>query len=215
MSTQFNENDIAQYLEENPDFFKNHVNLLAAMYLPNAHGGGTVSLAERQQAAQRDKIRQIEHKYSELLQIGSENDAIGKKMHQLALTLLQAPSLDDTIHALTKTLQNDFSVPVVALKVWAGADQDHEIFSETDEQLQAWLETLPEPYCGPQPDESIVNITNCDAKSYAVTPLKNPQIFGALIMASDDEKRFYPEMGTMFIERIGELVSAAIQNYVA
>ena len=90
MSTQFDENDIAQYLEENPDFFKNHVGLLASMYLPNAHGGGTVSLAERQQAAQRDKIRQIEHKYSELLQIGIENDGIGNKMHQLALSLLQA-----------------------------------------------------------------------------------------------------------------------------
>ena len=215
MSTQFNENDIAQYLEENPDFFKNHVNLLAAMYLPNAHGGGTVSLAERQQAAQRDKIRLIERKYSELLQIGSENDAIGKKMHQLALSLLQTPSLDAAVHALTQTLQNDFSVPVVALKVWVGADQGHEIFSEADEQLQAWLETLPEAYCGAQPDESIINITNGDAKSYAVSPLKNPQIFGALIMASDDEKRFYPEMGTMFIERIGELASAAIQKYIA
>jgi len=215
MSTQLNENDIAQYLEENPDFFKNHVNLLATMYLPNAHGGGTVSLAERQQGAQRDKIRQIEQKYSELLQIGSENDAIGKKMHQLSLSLLQASTLDDTINTLTKTLQNDFNVPVVALRVWAGADQDQAIFSETDEQLQAWLETLPEAYCGPQPDESIVNITNGDAKSYAVSPLKNPKIFGVLVMASDDEKRFYPEMGTMFIERIGELVSAAIQKYIA
>lgn len=215
MSTQFNENDIAQYLEENPEFFKNHVSLLATMYLPNAHGGGTVSLAERQQAAQRDKIRQIEHKYSELLQIGIENDAIGKKMHHLATSLLQTSTLDDSINTLTQTLQNDFNVPVVALKIWAKTDQDHEIFSEADDQLQAWLETLPEPYCGSQPDESITNITNGTAKSYAVSPLKNAQIFGVLIMASDDEKRFYPEMGTMFIERIGELVSAAIQKYIA
>jgi uncharacterized protein YigA (DUF484 family) len=33
-------------------------------------------------------------------------------------------------------------------------------------------------------------------------------------MASNEEKRFYPEMGTMFIERIGALVSAAIQKYI-
>jgi uncharacterized protein YigA (DUF484 family) len=212
---EFNENDIAQYLEENPDFFKNHVNLLATMYLPNAHGGGTVSLAERQQAAQRDKIRQTEQKYSELLQIGIENDAIGTKMHQLALSLLQTSTLDDTVNALTQTLQNDFNVPMVTLKIWTDAGQDHETSSDADEQLQAWLETLPEPYCGSQPDESIRNITNGDAKSYAVCPLKNPQIFGIVIMASDNEKRFYPEMGTMFIERIGELVSAAIEKYIA
>jgi len=215
MSTQFDENDIAQYLEENPDFFKNHVGLLASMYLPNAHGGGTVSLAERQQAAQRDKIRKIEHKYSELLQIGIENDGIGNKMHQLALSLLQAKTLDETVDTLTQTLQNDFNVPVVALKAWIDTDQNHAVFGEADEQLQAWLETLPEPYCGSQPDESILNASNSNAKSYAVCALKNPQIFGVLIMASEDEKRFYPGMGTLFVERIGELASAAIQKYIA
>ena len=214
MSKQPNENDIAEYLEANPDFFKNHISLLATMYLPNAHGSGTVSLAERQQGAQRDKIRQLEQKYSELLQIGIENDSIGNKMHKLALSLLQASTLEDTINTLSQTLQQDFNVPTVALKIWANLEQGHEISSDADEQLQAWLETLPEPYCGAQPDESIINITDGDTKSYAVTPLKNPQIFGVLIMASDDEKRFYPEMGTMFIERIGDLASAAIQKFV-
>jgi uncharacterized protein YigA (DUF484 family) len=53
-----------------------------------------------------------------------------------------------------------------------------------------------------------------DAKSYAVVPLKNSQIIGVLAMASNEEKRFYPEMGTMLIERIGALVSAAIQKYI-
>ena len=54
-----NEADVAQYLESNPEFFSNNIGLLATMYLPNPHGSGTVSLAERQQAAQRDKIRQL------------------------------------------------------------------------------------------------------------------------------------------------------------
>ena len=214
MSTQYNENDIAQFLEEHPDFFKNHIGLLATMYLPNAHGGGTVSLAERQQTAQRDKIRELERKYTELLEIGIENDAIINKMHQLALSLLKASTLDGTIEALISTLQNEFNVPMVALRLWASTNEPHEVFSETDENIQAWLETLAEPYCGPQPDSGVASIMDSDAKSYAVVPLKNFQIIGVLVMASNEEKRFYPEMGTMFIERIGELVSAAVQRYI-
>ena len=214
MSTPFNENDIAQYLEENPEFFKNHIGLLATMYLPNAHGGGTVSLAERQQAAQRDKIHQIEQKYIELLQIGIENDAISKKMHQLSLSLLKASSLDETIEAFSQSLQQDFNVPQVALKLWAITNHAHEVFSEADEKAQAWLETLLEPYCGSQPDKSVLSLIDSEAKSYAVAPLKNPQIIGVIVMASDNEKRFYPGMGTMFIERIGELISAVIQKYM-
>jgi uncharacterized protein YigA (DUF484 family) len=37
---------------------------------------------------------------------------------------------------------------------------------------------------------------------------------GLLVMASDDEKRFYPEMGTVFVKRIGELTSAALTRFV-
>ena len=214
MSNQYNENDIAQFLEEHPEFFKNHIGLLATMYLPNAHGGGTVSLAERQQAAQRDKIREIERKYTELLEIGIENDAIINKMHRLALSLLKAATLNETIEALISTLQNEFNVPMVSLKLWASSNESHEVFGETDETIQAWLETLPEPYCGHQPDSSIISMMDSEARSFAVVPLKNAQIIGLLAMASNEENRFYPEMGTMLIERIGDLVSAAIQKYI-
>jgi hypothetical protein len=33
---------------------------------------------------------------------------------------------------------------------------------------------------------------------------------GMLALGSEDSKRFYPEMGTLYLERIGEMVSAAL-----
>jgi len=39
-------------------------------------------------------------------------------------------------------------------------------------------------------------------------------VFGLLAMASEDEQRFYPEMGTLYVKRIGELVSAALLRYI-
>jgi uncharacterized protein YigA (DUF484 family) len=34
------------------------------------------------------------------------------------------------------------------------------------------------------------------------------------MLASEDAQRFYPEMGTVYLKRIGELVGAALLRYV-
>jgi uncharacterized protein YigA (DUF484 family) len=34
--------------------------------------------------------------------------------------------------------------------------------------------------------------------------------FGLLVLASADVERFYPDMGTLYLQRLSELVSAAI-----
>ena len=37
-------------------------------------------------------------------------------------------------------------------------------------------------------------------------------LLGVLAMASEDAQRFYPEMGTLYLARIGELVAAALRR---
>jgi uncharacterized protein YigA (DUF484 family) len=34
--------------------------------------------------------------------------------------------------------------------------------------------------------------------------------FGLLVMASEEPHRFYPELGTLYLERIGEMAAAAL-----
>ncbi len=215
-----NESDVAQYLESNPEFFSNNIGLLATMYLPNPHGSGTVSLAERQQAAQRDKIRQIERKYSELLEFGIENDAKSNKVHKLTLALLNATNLNEITKALHDSLLNDFDISTTKVMIWAEPrnpnDATQSAFQDVDGVTKIWAESLIEPYCGPSINEGISGIRpDAEAKSYAITRLGDGTIFGLLVMASNDESRFYPEMGTLFVRRIGELVSAAIQQHLS
>lgn len=216
----FNEAEVAEYLEKNPQFFSNHTSLLATMHLPNPHGSGTVSLAERQQAAQREKIHQIERKYSELLQFGIENDEKSNKVHKLTLSLLSASTLTDITKVLNDSLQNDFDILSAKIMLWAeprdNEDASLSVFDEIDDVSKNWTEALIEPYCGKLPDENLVSIkTNADAKSYAITALEIGTPIGLLVMASEDEKRFYPEMGTVFLKRIGELLSAALSHHLA
>jgi len=214
-----NEAEVAQYLENNPLFFSNHSSLLAAMHLPNPHGSGTVSLAERQQVAQRDKIRQIERKYNELLQFGIENDDISKKVHSLTLALLNATNLTEILNAANTNLKNDFDIAGIKVILWAepknNDDASHVAFEEIDDISKAWAEGLIDPYCGALPNVNLSSIKiNDEVKSYAITPLEVGIPVGLLAIASNDEKRFYPEMGTVFVKRIGELLSAALSRHL-
>ena len=218
-NTIVNEAEVAEYLEKNPQFFSGHTDLLASMHLPNPHGSGTVSLAERQQVAQREKIHQVERKYNELLRFGIENDEKSIKIHNLTLALLNANSLTEITEALNNSLQNEFGISSSKIMLWAEPknteDLSLSIFDEVDESSRNWAEALIEPYCGKLPNEDLVSIkTNDNAKSYAMTALEIGSPVGLLVMASDDEKRFYPEMGTVFVKRIGELTSAALTRFV-
>ena len=39
--------------------------------------------------------------------------------------------------------------------------------------------------------------------------------FGLLVMASEEAHRFYPELGTLYLERIGEMAAAALLRVAA
>lgn len=210
---------VAAFLRKHPQFFEHHAALLTEIYLPSPHGNGTVSLAERQQLAQRDKIRVMEVKLSELLQFGRENDQISDKVHRLSLGLLASPTLEVMVQLLMLDLRNGFSVPYVGLRLWANPkdskDADNEVFQPIDAELRAWVENLQEPYCGHRPGLDLQGWfgENIQPKSYALIPLRTEKVSGLLAIASDDPERFHPDMGTQYLTRIGELVSAAMLRY--
>lgn len=62
--------------------------------------------------------------------------------------------------------------------------------------------------------ESWFGETNAPLKSFALIPLRGENVFGLLAMSSEDAQRFYPEMGTLYLKRIGELLSVALLRYI-
>ncbi|HYD33985.1 MAG TPA: DUF484 family protein [Methylophilaceae bacterium] len=213
------EDSIRVYLRENPQFFERHPELLAELYLPSPHGHGTISLAERQQLAQRDKIRVLEAKLSELLHFGEQNDATSDKIHRLCLGLLATPSFDIMMQLLHHSLREDFLIPYFGIHLWATPknteDADHVAFQRVEPEYHSWAQNLVTPYCGHKPELEVTEWfgENAAPKSFAVIALKGEKVFGLLALASDDERRFYPEMGTLYLKRIGELISAALLRY--
>lgn len=218
---QLTEDQITEFLRADPKFFERNAYLLTEIYLPSPHGNGTVSLAERQQLAQRDKIRVLEAKLSELIQFGEDNDVISEKVHRLSLGILAARNFEALNETIVDNLREDFQVPHVALRLWARPqsqeDTPHEEFAPVDEDLRLWAQGLAAPYCGHRAGLDVdrwFGETNAPLKSYAMIALRGEEIFGLLAMASEDERRFYPDMGTLYLKRIGELASVALLRYL-
>src|SRR6478609_10759368 len=109
---------VAGYLRSHPHFFEQHVSLLAEIYLPSPHGSGAISLAERQQIAQRDKIRALEVKLANLVSYAEENDATSRKVHDLSVNLLKSSGFEHLQSVITHSMQQDFAVSESTIRIW-------------------------------------------------------------------------------------------------
>jgi hypothetical protein len=214
--------EVARYLRENPTFFETHADMLAEISVPHPHGGRAIPLSDRQMLSLREKSRALESRLTELLQIGEENDAIGEKMHRLTLALLVAPDWQSLLSVLYLHLREDFSVPHAALRVW-GARQPVEIpadspeFRPVGEQLKRYAGSLTQPFCGPSGGAEAAAWFGESAphvRSVAHMALRDRECFGMLALGSEDVLRFYPEMGTLYLRRMGDLAGAALLRFL-
>jgi len=206
--------EVAQFFKTHPQFFDQHPELLGSIFVPHPYGGRAIPLSERQILALRDKVKLLEGKLGELIRFGEENDAIGEKVHRLSAALLGARDFAATAQALYFHLREDFSVPHLALRVW-----DKSLLEGTQEgspvsdELRARVETMGAPQCGAAAGNPFLpwfGDAREHVRSIALVPLGQTRSFGLLALGSEDAQRFYAEMGTLYLRRIGELTAAAL-----
>ncbi|PKO69883.1 MAG: DUF484 domain-containing protein [Betaproteobacteria bacterium HGW-Betaproteobacteria-16] len=213
------EDDIADYLANTPDFFERHASLLAAVQLTSPHGHRAVSLQERQAEMLREKIRGLELKAAEMIRHGQENTTIADKLQRWTRELLLTRESRDLPEVISREIAAQFLVPQVAIKVWGVSPEfEQEAFAQgASDDVKAFASSLTLPYCGANPGLEAAEwlFDPSTAASLALIPLRAgmaPQAFGLLVLASPDAQRFASDMGTDFLERIGELTSAALSR---
>jgi uncharacterized protein len=219
-----NSDEVAQYLADHPENFAQlfaqlvaaHPQLLESISVPHPYGGHAIPLSERQTLGLREKVRLLEGKLSELIQFGEENDSISEKVHRVSAALLGAKNFAGVVHALYFHLREDFAVPHVAMRIWGQSLLDGTLEGEpvTDQQ-RALVDTMGAPQCGLSEGSPFVPWFRESAehvRSIALIPLGTTKAFGLLALGSEDPKRFYPEMGTLYLRRIGDLAAAAVSS---
>ena len=210
---------VANYLQAHPEFFEQHADTLADIYIPHPHGGRAIPISERQILTLRERCKQLEAKLHEIIQFGEANDAIGEKVHRLTLAVLGARDLATVSSIVGYNLREDFAVPHVVLRAWnaQGAAAASELSGSSDATREL-VTALGGPHCTQHTTENIAEDLFGDEapqlKSFAFIPLRATETFGVLALASEDFERFYPEMGTVFLKRIGDMVSAAVVRHL-
>ena len=206
--------DVARYLHDHPEFFDQYAEMLTLVTLPDPHSGRAISITEKQLFNLRDKVRTLEAKLVELIGFGEENDSISDKVHGLAVALIAATDHAGVVRALYSHLGGAFAVPHVGLRLWGLGGSGVESGPVSGE-LMAFAAGLSKPCCGAAAGQEALawfGESGSSLRSMAQVPLREAGglSFGLLVMASEEPTRFYPELGTLYLERIGEMAAAAL-----
>ena len=213
-----NEDDVANFILNNPELFRRKPWLLGSIELPDPHDGRAVSLAERQTQILRERIRALEANLSDLARNGRDNDALGEGLALWSATLLAERDEARLPQRLVDGLKDVFAVPAVAVRIWEFAARfaGLECTQPVGVDVVRFTASMQAPFCGLNADFEAANWMQSDTagiRSVALIPLRTEQAaapFGLLTLGSGDLHRFRSDMGTAFLGRIGQLAAAAM-----
>lgn len=217
-----NEDDVAAFIQGNPELFRRRPWLLASIELPDPHDGHAVSLAERQTQMLRERVRSLESRLADLARNGHDNDALARRLARWACTLLAERDEHLLPQRLIDELKELFSVPAAAVRLWqvdarfAGLECARSVAPD----VVRFAASMQAPFCGLNADFAAAQWMQGDGteiRSIALIPLRRQEDeapsgapFGLLVLGSGDAERFRGDMSTDFLDRLGQLAAAAL-----
>lgn len=212
------EQDIANYLANNPGFFERQAELLATIQLTSPHGQRAVSLQERQMEMLRERIKGLERKIMEMIRAGQENVQIAERMHRWTCAVMLARSAVMLGEVLVAELKHEFLIPQAAVRVWGVAPAyAHLPWAQgASDDVKTFAASLSQPYCGLNAQFEAAQWLGdaTPAQSLAMIPLRlgksAGECFGLLVLGSPDALRYQNDMGTEFLQQVGDIASAAM-----
>ncbi|MHB8345845.1 MAG: DUF484 family protein [Acidiferrobacterales bacterium] len=223
------EDAVARYLEGNPDYFLRYPGLLEALSVPHPGAGAAVSLIERQVQVLRDRNQELSRQLRELLSIARENDVLADRLHRFALAMIDSNSLDDALATARDMLRQLFKLDAVVILLRAGKErlagrpEFVDAFDQRFDQLLRQLSSsgesapasgIPKPLCGAMHGADAMSYLFAgDAqtiRSTAMVLLSGTELRGIMCLGSTDPLRFHPQMGTVYLARLGEILTSRL-----
>lgn len=223
-SNAITEGMVAEYLKNNLDFFNKRPDVLAEVNIPHQHGSA-VSLVERQVAVLREQNELSRKRLHELIEIARQNEELARRMHQLALTLMDADDPKDIFNTLYENLKKNFRADRVVVRLFANpAFVDSfptDEFAGTETAEQSLFKSIIEkrlPLSGRMKRQQQVFLFGDDGDQIAssvMIPLHGQGWGGIMSIGSFDAERFQPGMGVELLANLGEVLSFILKPWVA
>lgn len=212
------EHDVLEYLATHPEFFEANPQVLESVELLHA-SEGAASLIERQVQVLRDRNEKLRLRLHNLAKAARANELRVKHINRLATDLMQAATPAAIVDVLKRALQRDFAVDASYIGLYATEPVEGAAHIGRDDPLRGELRNLIRTgiiECGPASEHRArLLFGDPPIQSAAVMPLDRCDPIGILAVGSLDPKRYQPEMGTLFLDLIAGLASAALRRCMA
>ena len=220
---KFKAEEVAEFLNNNPDFFVGRDDLLLTLTLPHQRGD-TISLVERQVALLRERSIDYRHHLDNLSVTAQENEKTFERMRRLILALLESKDLEQVIEAIRDSLAHDFAIDINSLVLFSEKPMNLPVRVEHVDVATAALGNLipkGRAVSGRFSDEQMMFLFPEQADevgSAAIIPLaytlNHPPQLGVLALASKDPEHFQASMGTTFIGYLGDILSRVLAQHM-
>lgn len=205
------DDDIRDFLVQNPDYFQHNPELLGLIRIPHA-SGAAVSLVERQVSILRDRNVDLRHRLRDLGSTARDNGQLFADTRALVLALLDAEGAAELEGALLRVLRDEFNVEYAGLTLFddrvAGGETRGVAESQARQRL-AGLLGRRSAACGPLRAEEFEFLFPGArlAGSAAVALVRHRgKTLGVLAVGSSDAAHYSSDMGTLFIEFAAEVI---------
>lgn len=210
------EDIVKKFLRKNPDFLEREPALLHNLELSHA-SGPAVSLIERQVQYLRQQNETLEQRLNQLIQVASENEKLMSRLHSLTLELMSMGDLPSFFDRLADALLSELKADILNItlfnhRIEAGPKTPLYHSTRDSQEMQQFEDQLSK-------GSSVCGRLNRDKRDYlfgnraqwvqstALVPLGED---GLLAIGSSDPARFYPGMGTMFLDLLAQVVTSRL-----
>jgi len=217
------EDMVSDYLMKNPDYFNEHPEILSELKIPH-ESGSAISLVERQVTVLREQNDQARKRLHELIEIARQNEDLARRMHQLALTLMDADDPKDIFNTLYENLKKNFRADRVVVRLFANpsfvdsfATDEFAGKEVTEQSLFRSIIDKRMPLSGRMKRQQQVFLFGDEGDKIAssvMLPLHGDGWGGILSIGSFDAERFQPGMGVELLANLGEILSFILKPWV-
>lgn len=216
MEATLSAEQVAKYLQDNPDFFVARDELLRSLTLPH-DSGRAISLVERQVHLFREQRDTLRNELIELLSIARQNDRLFEKSKRLLMQVIEARNLNEMASAIDDSIRGDFRLDAASLllvgdelPVGITSGALHQVTeAEAKEQLGSLLDG-ERAVCGqfreadrnflfPGREEPVASV--------ALVPLRTDRLIGVFAVGSCQPGYFDQSMGSLFLSYISDTLS--------
>lgn len=211
------------YLNENPDFFDRHPQLVKQLKVTHS-AKGAVSLVERQQQLLRERIAELEEEITELMGNARRNEEIFRHYSELYKRLLHTRSFAEFVQALQHSFQKQLLLPALTLKMYQaapGLTDEYVVTADTHKQLLSKRFQHSAIYLG--------RLTAAEQRLLFPAPAPHEQIesvallllgqtgneLGILAIGSHDASHFEPAMDPLLVSQLQVLISHLLPAWLA